>query len=70
MILPLREIDVMGVFIAPFVLCLALAAVATVIAVKSLCRRARYATWHYRPLIELGLFTGVLASLVLLLGRV
>lgn len=68
--LPLREIDVMGVFIAPFVLCLALATVVSVIAAVSLCRLSGYATWQHRPLIELGLFASILASFVLLLGRV
>ena len=67
--LPLREIDIMGVFIAPFAVCLPLAALVTAFVILCLCRVSHYARWPQRPLIELGLYTGVLATFVLLLGR-
>jgi hypothetical protein len=67
--LPFREIDVMGVFVAPFVLCLLLAIAGTLGLIAVLGRVPFYARSTHRPLIELGLFTGMLSTFVLLLGR-
>ena len=68
--LPLREIDIMGMLVAPFALCLPLALIATV-ATLALLRRIPGITSLARwPLLKLGVFTALLSSLVLMLGRV
>jgi hypothetical protein len=70
MILPLRELDVMGVLIAPFALCLLLAAATMVVLLALLRRLARGAAWARSPALELALAVGVLSTFVLCLGRV
>lgn len=70
MILPLREIDIMGVFIAPFALCLPIAFVGTVGALALLRRAPGMAFVAQSPLMELAVFAGLLSGVVLLLGRV
>jgi len=70
MIAPLREIDLMGVYVAPFSLCLPVAFAAMLIALAAL-HRVPGLGWSSRsPWMELAMFTGILSALVLLLGRV
>ncbi|WP_373622850.1 DUF1656 domain-containing protein [Methylobacterium sp. OAE515] len=68
--LPLREIDVLGVFVAPFAVCLLLAVAATYCVAARLGRIPAASRWASTPLFELTLFVAVLSSLVLLLGRI
>ncbi len=70
MMFPLREIDIMGVFIAPFALCLPIAFIATLGSLACLRRAFRISLSARSPLLELGVFMGILSGLVLLLGRV
>ncbi|WP_167858609.1 hypothetical protein [Methylobacterium nonmethylotrophicum] len=69
-ILPLREISVMGVLIAPFALCLPLAAAATAILLAALRRLSGRAVWTRSATLELSLVVGTLSAFVLCLGRV
>lgn len=70
MIFPLREINIMGVFVAPFALCLPIAFVGTLGALALLRRTPGASLVALSPLMELAVFTGVLSGLILLLGRV
>ncbi|PNG24437.1 DUF1656 domain-containing protein [Methylocella silvestris] len=70
MIFPLREIDVMGVFISPFALCLPIAFVATLGALAIVHRTRGVALLARSPAMELAVFIGLLSGLVLLLGRI
>lgn len=70
MILPLREIDILGVFIAPFALCLPIAFVGTVGALALLRRAPGLSLAARSPWLELAAFAGLLSALILLLGRV
>ena len=67
--LPLREIDILGVLVAPFALCIPLALALTVAALLTLRRIPAAAAWTRAPSSELSLLVGVLSGLVLLLGR-
>lgn len=69
MILPLREIDVLGVFVAPFALCVPIAVAATCGTLVAMRRLPPRHAWTRSPLMELALFISVLSGLVLLLGR-
>ncbi|MHC2104361.1 MULTISPECIES: DUF1656 domain-containing protein [unclassified Methylobacterium] len=67
--MPLREIDILGVFVAPFAPCVLIAGCVTggvVIAVRRIRATRR---WSHAPLIELVCFTVTLSGLVLMLGR-
>ncbi|MHC2002873.1 DUF1656 domain-containing protein [Methylobacterium sp. CM6241] len=65
----MREIDVMGVLISPFALCLPMA-VAGTWALIAVLRRINPAALPARgALLELALFTTLLSGLVLLLRR-
>ena len=68
--MPLREIDVLGVFVAPFSLCLPVAIALTWAATLLLRRVPATAITARSAGVELALFTGILSGLVLLLGRV
>jgi hypothetical protein len=70
MIAPLREIDLLGVYVAPFSLCLPIAFAATLIALAALRRAPALGGSFRSPWMELAMFTGILSALVLLLGRV
>ena len=70
MILPLREIDVMGVFMAPFAVCLPIAFAATLIALALLRRVPGTASVSRSPWLQLSAFVAILSALVLRLGRV
>lgn len=65
--IPLREIDLLGVFVSPFALCIPIALLGTAATVTLLRRRPALAAWMHTPLVELTLFTIVLSALVLLL---
>lgn len=65
--IPLREIDLLGVFVSPFALCIPIALLGTAGAVALLRRRPARAAWMPTPLVELTLFTLALSALVLLL---
>ncbi len=67
MMLPLREIDILGVFVAPVAVCLALAGAGTW-ALVGVLRHAKPAA--VPAVLELSIFLGLLSGLVLLLGRV
>jgi hypothetical protein len=67
--MPLREIDVLGVLVAPFALCVPVAVAGTYGAVTALRRLPAALAWSHSPLVELALFVAILSSLVLLLGR-
>jgi hypothetical protein len=69
-ILPLREIDVMGVFVSPFALCLPVAVAGTWLLVVLLRQFENTALLAHGALLELALFTTVLSGLVLMLGRI
>ncbi|MFE1599023.1 DUF1656 domain-containing protein [Methylobacterium sp. ID0610] len=69
MILPLREIDLMGVFVSPFALCLPAAAAGTWAALAALRRVRPTRASVPGAVLELALFTSLLSGLVLLLGR-
>jgi hypothetical protein len=66
--MPLREIDILGVFVAPFAPCV-LIAVCVTAAVVTLRRVPATRPWSRSPLIELACFTLTLSGLVLMLGR-
>ncbi|MBY0298266.1 MAG: DUF1656 domain-containing protein [Methylobacterium sp.] len=68
--IPLREIDLLGVLVSPFALCIPLAAAGTWGAVAALRRLPAAGRLSHSPLLELALFVGILSSLVLSLGRV
>ena len=67
--LPLREIDVMGVLVAPFALCIPIALAGTYASLVTLRRLTAGADWTRAPAVELSLFVAFLSSLVLLIGR-
>ena len=68
--LPLREIDIVGVFVSPFALCLPVAAALCWVVVWLIRRVPALKTASRSPLLELGLFTGLLSMIVLMLGRI
>ncbi|MFE1603293.1 hypothetical protein [Methylobacterium sp. ID0610] len=68
--LPLREINVMGVFVAPFALCIPAAVAGACGALAALRRLPADLAWTRSPALELALFLTILSGLVLLLGRV
>ncbi|SFT30088.1 DUF1656 domain-containing protein [Methylobacterium sp. yr668] len=67
--MPLREIDVLGVFIAPFALGLLIATICTMIIGAALKRVLPSMSMTRSPILELALFVTTLSSFVLLLGR-
>lgn len=67
--MPLREIDVLGVFIAPFALGLLVATTCTMIIGAGLRRALPGAAMMRSPILELALFVATLSGFVLLLGR-
>lgn len=70
MILPLREIDVAGVLVAPLALCIPVAIAGSWAALAALRRAPASPAWTRSPVLELALFVSTLSGLVLLLGRV
>ncbi|WP_395664531.1 DUF1656 domain-containing protein [Methylocella sp.] len=66
---PLREVDLLGVYVAPFALCLPIAFAATCAALALLRRAPGLAVAARTPALELGLFVALLSGLTLLLGR-
>ena len=69
MTLPLREIDLLGVYVAPFALCLPAAFAATLAALALMRRTPGLAAAARAPGMELGVFLSLLSGLTLLLGR-
>ena len=69
MMFPLREVDLLGVFVSPFAICLPMAFLGALI-VLSVLRFVPDAVLVRSPLLELGTFALILSGLVLLLGRV
>ncbi|MGA0596521.1 hypothetical protein [Enterovirga sp. CN4-39] len=67
--LPLREIDILGVLVAPFALCVPIALLLTFASLMALRRIPAAAAWTRAPSSELSLLVGLLSGLVLLLGR-
>lgn len=67
--IPLRELDIMGVLIAPFAPCILLAAIIGYGSLWTLRRAFVGAAWTRSPSVELSLLVGTLSVLVLLLGR-
>ncbi|KAA0114334.1 DUF1656 domain-containing protein [Methylobacterium sp. P1-11] len=67
--MPLREIDILGVFVAPFAPCVLIAVCVTAAAVVTLRRVPATRPWSRSPLTELACFTVTLSGLVLMLGR-
>ncbi|WP_232629953.1 DUF1656 domain-containing protein [Methylobacterium sp. Leaf118] len=68
--IPLREIDILGVFVAPFAPCIVLAFCVTCAVVVLLRQLPATRRWSHSPLVELACFTLTLSGLVLALGRV
>ena len=66
---PLHEIDVMGIFVAPFAICVPLALLLAGGGLWMLRRATPGAAWARSPSLELSLLVGAISGLVLLLGR-
>ena len=69
MILPLQEIDVLGVLVAPFAICVPLALASAAAVWMGLRRIPNGPSWIGWPAIELALLISFLSGFVLLLGR-
>jgi surface polysaccharide O-acyltransferase-like enzyme len=67
--LPLHEIDVLGVLVSPFALCVPLALLVSGALWFGLRRVAAGSSWLLGPGIELSLLVASLSGFVLLLGR-
>ena len=68
--LPLQEIDIMGVFVTPFALCLPVAVALCRVVVRLMGCIPALAAVSRSPLLELGVFTGLLSIFILMLGRI
>jgi len=68
-ILPLQEINVLGVLVAPFAICVPVALASAAAVCFALRRIPSGPAWIGWPAIELSLLIGFLSAFVLQLGR-
>jgi hypothetical protein len=68
-VIPLREISVMGVLVAPFALCVPMAILITYGGLSAFRGLRPSIAWSRSPAFELWLLVVVLSGLVLTIGR-